>query len=114
MRLADLVAMPSGSEGQALVHLEAQACARVLLASDIPAAREVIEPGRTGLLFPAGDVSALTDATLRAAHDPALRTLIGCQARERVRVHALPDTVATYEQTLAAVGHRLPLDSNLV
>jgi glycosyltransferase involved in cell wall biosynthesis len=106
MRLADLVAMPSESEGQAFVYLEAQACARVLVASDIPAAREVAVHDETALLFPAGDVAALAEATLRAARDPALRARIGAQARERVRAHALPDVVAAYERALVGVARR--------
>ena len=36
LRLADIVALPSEYENQALVALETQACARVLLASDVP------------------------------------------------------------------------------
>jgi 1,2-diacylglycerol 3-alpha-glucosyltransferase len=39
LRLADIVVMPSESEGQSLVYLEAQACGRVLLASRIEGAR---------------------------------------------------------------------------
>ena len=103
MRLADLVAMPSESEGQAHVYLETQACGRVLIASDIPASREVAVHDETGLLFPAGDVPALTETTLRAARDPALRARIGRQARERVRAHALSDIVAAYERALTGV-----------
>jgi glycosyltransferase involved in cell wall biosynthesis len=51
INLADIVVMPSAAETQALVYLETQACARLLLASDIPGAREVIVDGETGLLF---------------------------------------------------------------
>jgi len=57
LNLADMVVMPSETEGLALVCLEAQACERVLIASDIPASREVIEEGSTGF--------ALRPATLR-------------------------------------------------
>ena len=52
INLGDIVVMPSESEGLARVYLEAQACARVLVASDIPPAREVVTEGETGLLFP--------------------------------------------------------------
>lgn len=48
INLADIMVMPSEAETQALVYLEAQACARLLLASDIPGAREVIVDGETG------------------------------------------------------------------
>ena len=48
VRLADIVVVPSDSEGQARIYLETQACGRVLLASDIAAAREVVADGETG------------------------------------------------------------------
>jgi glycosyltransferase involved in cell wall biosynthesis len=103
INLADMVVMPSAAETQALVYLETQACARLLLASDIPGAREVIVDGETGLLFHTGDIDELTVRTLFAASDPRRRTDIGRNAREYVRVHSLSDAVATYAATLEDV-----------
>ena len=100
LNLADLVVMPSAGEAQALVYLETQACARTLVASDIPAAREVIADGETGLLFRAGDVEHLVERTLTAASSPALRAEIGRRARRHVASHSLPRTVARYEAVL--------------
>ena len=80
INLADIVVMPSEAEAQALVYLEAQACGRVLVASDIPGAREVIDNGETGLLFRKGDVRDLTAKTLLAAGDTQLRAEIGRKA----------------------------------
>lgn len=79
--LADLVVMPSEVEARSLACLEAQACGRVLLASDVPAMREIVRDGETGLLFPLGDVEALAELTLRAACDAELRGRIGAAAR---------------------------------
>ena len=45
---ADLVVMTSSVEQQARMYLEAQASGRILLASDIPGAREVVEDGKQG------------------------------------------------------------------
>ena len=42
LNLADLVLLPSESEGLARIYLEAQACGKTLVCSDIPAAREVL------------------------------------------------------------------------
>ena len=101
LRLADIVALPSEYENQALVALETQACARVLLASDIPGSREVVEDGQTGLLFPVGDVADFAAKTLTAAADPALRTRIGRAARARVEAHALDRVAPEHERLLA-------------
>jgi glycosyltransferase involved in cell wall biosynthesis len=103
MNLADLVIMPSDSEGLARVYLETQACARLLLASDIPAAREVITDGETGLLFRTGDIDDLTTKTLAAAGDPELRARIGRQACRRVRANALERAVAAYVDAIGSV-----------
>jgi glycosyltransferase involved in cell wall biosynthesis len=45
------------------VYLETQACGRVLLASDIPAAVDVVTDGETGLLFRKGDIAHLAART---------------------------------------------------
>jgi glycosyltransferase involved in cell wall biosynthesis len=100
LNLADLVVMPSEAESRSLVCLEAQACGRLLLASDIPGARELLADGATGLLFRKGDVDDLTAKTLHAAADPGLRAAIGCQAREAVRACALPDAIMAYAAAL--------------
>ncbi len=103
INLADMVVMPSEAEGQALVYLETQACARALLASDIPAAREVVVDGETGLLFKTGDIDDLTAKTLFAAGDHKLRADIGRKAREQVKAHSVDDAVSAYAATLEDV-----------
>jgi glycosyltransferase involved in cell wall biosynthesis len=103
LNLADMVLMPSDSEAQARVYLETQACARALIASDIPAARHVIEDGKTGLLFRKGNIADLTATTLRAAADAPLRARIGAKARERVMAHALDHIAALYSAAVEDV-----------
>ena len=101
IQAADIVVMPSAGEAQALVYLETQACARTLIASDIPAAREVVDDGETGLLFPTGDVPSLAAAIGRAAGDGELRARLGAEARRRVARHSLDKVVAAYAELLA-------------
>jgi glycosyltransferase involved in cell wall biosynthesis len=103
INLADLVVLPSEHETQALVCLETQACGRVIVASNLPGAREVIADGETGLLFRKGDPGDLARVILYAAGNPALRAEIGRRARKRVRTHALSKTVAAYAAILARV-----------
>jgi glycosyltransferase involved in cell wall biosynthesis len=103
LNLADVVMMPSAHEGLALVYFETQACARLLVASDIPAAREAIVNGETGLLVQKGDIAALAVTTLRAAADPELRRRIGHQARRAVEGRGIDAAVAAYETAFAEV-----------
>ncbi|MEA2308537.1 MAG: hypothetical protein QOI65_823 [Thermoleophilaceae bacterium] len=100
----DIVVMPSAGEAQALVYLETAACERTLIASDIPAAREVIDDRENGLLFPTGDVPALARAILVAAGDPTLRAELGRRARRSVARHSLDQVVAAYARLLESLA----------
>lgn len=103
LRLADVVFMPSAVEALALVYLETQASGRVLVASDVAGAREVVADGETGLLFPMGDVPAATACLLRAAADPALRAAIGARARAYAETYTLDHALQSYERIFEAV-----------
>lgn len=100
LNLADIVVMMSEHETQALVYLETQACGRVLLASDVPGAREVVRDGETGVLFRTGDAAGLTDLTLKLAGAAGWRAELGGRARAAVARHALPGIVSRYERAL--------------
>lgn len=106
LNLADVVVLPSEAEAQARVYLETQACGRVIVASDIAAAREVIVDGETGVLFRMGDADDLAAKTVRLARDPGRRAAIGRQARSRIDAHALPTIVRAYLDTFTAVIQR--------
>lgn len=101
IRLADVVVLASAGEGVARVSLEAQACGRVLVSSDIPAAREVVEHGRTGLLFPLGSVEGLADRITTAHRDATLRERIGHAARQRMAPHEIGRVVDRYVEVLS-------------
>ena len=95
MNLADIVVMPSEREGLSRVYLEAQACAKTLIA--IPGAREVVAHGETGLLAKMGDIDDLAEKMLMAGGDPSLRSYIGGRSRESVeRRHNIDDAVERY------------------
>jgi glycosyltransferase involved in cell wall biosynthesis len=106
LALADVVVQPSEREGAPLVYREAQACGRALLASNIAAAREAIEPGRTGFLFPKGDVAALAACTLELLRDADLRARIGAAARARVARDGTDAWLARYEAALLRAARR--------
>jgi glycosyltransferase involved in cell wall biosynthesis len=86
--------------------LEAAACARPIVATDIPGCREVAIPGRNALLVPVGDAPALADAIERLARDDDLRRRLGAVSRSVVepdlsdlRIGA--ETVALYRRLAA-------------
>ena len=106
LNLADIVVMPPEDEAQARVYLETQSCGRVILASDIAAAREVIADGETGMLFRMGDAADLAASMLRLVHDAELRVTIGRRARRRIAAHAMPTIIRAYLDVFAAVVAR--------
>lgn len=76
-----IVCLPSYHEGLPKVLLEAAACGRAVVASDIDGCRAVVEPGRTGLLVPPRDAAALAEALARLIGDPVLRREMGANGR---------------------------------
>ncbi len=97
LSLADMVVQPSEREGLSRLYLEAMACGRTLIASDIPAAREVVRHRDNGLLFECGHLDSLARTIRLAAESRALRERIGRNAREKVAAHALERVAAEYE-----------------
>ncbi|WP_293865732.1 glycosyltransferase family 4 protein [uncultured Alsobacter sp.] len=68
-----VAALPSRREGLPKALLEAAACGRALVATDVPGCRDVARPGVSGLLVPADDAPALADALRTLMLDAAQR-----------------------------------------
>lgn len=79
-----IVVLPSLGEGIPTALLEAGACARPVVATDVPGCRDVVVDGENGLLIPPNDPQALAKAIERLLHDPQLRWRLGQAGRERV------------------------------
>lgn len=93
----DLIVLPSMTEGSSNMLLEAMACGRPVVASDIPPLREQLEHEVTGLLFPVGDVAELTRAVRRLLSEPALRQKLAAQGQalaERTTIRASAERLA--------------------
>ena len=72
-------------DGFPTVTLEAMACGRPVIGSEIGGIPDQIVDGATGLLFPPGDVPALREAMLHLLNNDGLRTRMGEAAAVRVR-----------------------------
>lgn len=80
---ATLVVLPTSyGEGLPKVLLEAAACGKALIATDIPGCRNVVRPGVNGLLVAVKDSKALAVAIEQLLSDHALREAMGRRSRE--------------------------------
>ncbi|MGR9106569.1 MAG: glycosyltransferase [Gammaproteobacteria bacterium] len=79
---ADVFVLASFSEGRPNVVLEAMAAGTPVIASNLEGVRELIEDGKTGLLFEPGNSRQLADCIGKLASDPALRLKLAAAARD--------------------------------
>ena len=81
---ATLVVLPSYREGLPKVLLEAAACGKAVIATDVPGCREAVQHQKTGLLVPVRDPVALADAIATLLNNHELRTVMGASGRDFV------------------------------
>jgi glycosyltransferase involved in cell wall biosynthesis len=84
MRMSDLHVYLTAPFVLSWSLLDAMASGCVVLASDVPPVREVIEPGQNGLIEPLFDIDRLTETALRVLDDPAAFAPLGRAARETI------------------------------
>lgn len=78
---AHIVCLPSYREGLPRVLVEAAACGRAVVTTDVPGCREVVQDGTNGYLVPVRNSEALADAIFRLAMDSDMRQKMGVQSR---------------------------------
>ena len=83
-KAADVFVLASRRDPCPLVIPEARACGRPMIASDADGIPELLEGGRAGILFPAGDVIAVEGALRKMLGDPATRARWAVAAQENI------------------------------
>lgn len=90
----DAVAIPNRMTEHVRITVDAMAQGVPVLGSDVPGLRQFVEEGKTGRLFPAGDVEALASVLSDIASDPERLRGMSLHARAKVagmshrRMHA--------------------------
>ena len=97
--------LPSLSEGLSNVVLEGMAAGVPVVATSVGGTAEMIDDGRTGLLVPPADASAIARAVGTLLDDPALAARIGAAAKESVTAKfsldaAVRETERIYERLM--------------
>ena len=74
---ANIICLPSYHEGCPKVLIEAAACGRAIVATDIPGCREIVRHNENGLLVPVKNSTALAEAISLLIRSPKIRTQMG-------------------------------------
>jgi glycosyltransferase involved in cell wall biosynthesis len=106
-RRSAVVVMPSHSEGQGVVAIEAMAHGRPVVGSRVGGLAELVVDGETGILVPPRDAAALRRALLLLLDDRELRARMGAAGRSRIIdlcswEHVAPRVLETYRLAVAA------------
>lgn len=99
---ATALVLPSRYEGFGFTPLEAMARGCPVLASDIPAVREISGDG--ALLAPVGDEAAWADAIRRIARDETLRADLRARGAETVARYSWDETARGLCRVFASLG----------
>ena len=102
---ADVLVLPSDiGETWGMVVNEAMACGRLCLVSDrVGCGPDLVLPGKTGEVFPTGDVGALARLLGSYSNRPDLVRQQGHQARKQVEEYSSSDGVNEILQALARI-----------
>lgn len=110
LQAADLLVMPSLTEGLGSAAVEAAWMGLPVVASAVGGLSEAVVHGRTGLLVPPDIPETLAEAIIALLTDPALRTRMGEAARIRARSCFSSSAIANeYLQVYRRALHSEPL-----
>jgi glycosyltransferase involved in cell wall biosynthesis len=95
----DLFVAPSRYEPFGMIYLEAMACGKAVVGTDVGGVPEIIPHGRTGYLVPPDDAGALAQALGELLQYPSWRERMGQAARAHVQAtFSLPVIAAATER----------------
>lgn len=105
---ADVMVLPSLSEGFPFVVLEALAMARPVVATAVNGVPEIIEDGRTGLMVPPQNPPALENAIRRMLRNPTWAARMGKAGQQAVTSRftvsqMVADTVSVFEEAMPSL-----------
>lgn len=79
---ATIIVLPSYREGLPKVLIEAAACGRPVITTDVPGCRDSIQPGITGILVPPYDAESLASAVQYLLDNPVCCQVMGDLGRK--------------------------------
>ena len=109
---AAIICLPSYREGVPKTLIEAAACGRPIVTSDVPGCREVVRHGENGLLVPARDAGALAEALKDLLLNPNMRSEMGSRGRAIAEREfsidlVISQTIAVYQSCMNNLSRRM-------
>jgi len=107
--MIDIFVALSTAESFGVAVIEAAACAKPVVVSDVGGLPEVVDNERTGIVVPSQNPVAAADAIGRLIRDPELRQQMGLEGRKKVETsydleRNLDQMMALYSGTIADSG----------
>jgi len=99
LKSSHVLVLPSSTEGFGIAVIEAWASRSAVIASDIPALHELVEEGRTGLLFKLGDIEDLGAKLKQVLKDKSLQSKLSQNGYALVKEKFAWDKVAAKVET---------------
>ena len=100
--VSDVVGVPSHNESFGLVALEAQACGRPVVATDVGGLRHAVEDGVTGLLVPSHDPGEWAEALGAVLDDRQAASWLGAAGAVHAATFSWSNTAASTLRAYAA------------
>lgn len=94
LKECSIFVLPSLRETFPVSLLEAMACGKTVIASDIPGPNDIIKNGHNGLLFESNNVSSLKEKIERCLTDIDLSVKMGINARDTIEKQYTFDNIA--------------------
>lgn len=108
-RAGNVVVLSSIIEGFPYTLIEAMACGRACVATDVGGVSEALADG-AGLIVPPRNPAAMAQACLRLLRDQALRSRIGAVARARALEHFTVDrAIRAFDEMYSLLGTGRPI-----
>jgi glycosyltransferase involved in cell wall biosynthesis len=114
---ASIVVLPSYREGLPKVLIEAAACGKAIVTTDVPGCRDAITAGETGLLVPARDSAALAAALRGLLESPETCNRMGAAGRQLAESafdigRVVSRHLEIYESKMARAAGAVPVQEN--
>jgi len=107
--LATVFVLPSRHEPWGLIVNEVMNAGRAVIVSDeVGCQPDLVEDGIEGCVFPAGDVSALTDALRRVLATPETADMMGRRGLAKIRTWDFEEDVRGLRRAIAHVTRKIP------